>query len=260
MALNKAVSRATDILRLISSSKQPHNLTQISKALSIPKASVFDILHTLLEKGIVEFADKDSKTFSLGLSLFEIVLPAISNIDILKVARPFLEDLCKKSGETIFLAVENGGQLVYLDKVEGSSMIRATVELGARSDMHCTALGKAILAGYSENKLKEIFEKHNFFKWTAKTIVNITDLGKDLIKTRERGFAIDLMEKYINVVCVGAPIYSITNKPIAGISMAFHATNTDLPKLLKFGKDLESIALKISKKLGYANDAFYKNI
>jgi len=156
------------------------------------------------------------------------------------------------------LAVENNGQLVYLDKVEGSSIMRATVDLGARSDMHCTALGKALLAAYPDARVTEIFKNREFVKLTPKTISNMEDLKEDLKNTRERGFAIDLQEKYLNIVCVGAPIFSMTGKPVAGISIAFQATNTDLNKLLHFGNILESAAMKISNKLGFVNDNFYK--
>jgi DNA-binding IclR family transcriptional regulator len=257
MNLNKSASRTIEILRLISSSDPPPSLSQISQALRIPKASTFDILHTLLELGIVEPSERDSRTFRLGLSLLEIVLPALSKIDILKVARPMLEELCASTGETIFLAVENNGQLVFLDKVEGSSMMRADVELGARSLMHCTALGKALLAAYPESRVREIFRVQKFVKFTSRTITSMAELEKDMGSTRERGFAVDFEEKYPTVVCVGAPVFSRAGKPIAGISIAFQAANTDEKKLFRFGKVLESAALKISRKLGYMKESLF---
>jgi DNA-binding IclR family transcriptional regulator len=257
MDLNKSASRTIEILRLISSSKSPPSLSQISQSLRIPKASTFDILQTLLKLGVVEPSEKDAKSFRLGLTLFEIVLPALSSTNTLKVARPFLEELRSMTGETIFLAVENNGQLVFLDKVEGASMMRATVDLGARSLMHSSAIGKALLATYSSKKLEQIFKNHSLVKYTPNTIDNMSDLIKDIEAIRKRGFAIDLQEKYQNVVCVGAPVFSAASKSIAGISIAFQATNTDQKKLHHFGKILESFALRISKKLGYTKEGLF---
>lgn len=153
--LNKAVLRSIDILDYLSHSKKPVTLSAISKDLGIPKSSVFDIIHTLVHKEMVQM-DEDTKCFSLDVHCFEIGSTYLSRTDIHTQARPVLKQLSLQTGETTFLAVENNGMIVYLDKEEGSSPTRTTCVIGDRNDMYSTGLGKAILATLPIEKIRQI--------------------------------------------------------------------------------------------------------
>lgn len=118
--LNKAVSRAIDILEFISKQKDEVTLATLSKELSLPKSSVFDIVHTLVEKKMLRF-NEDAKSYLLDLKSFEIGNSYLSKNDVHTLALPYLKDISRQTGETVFLAVENNGMIVYLDKVEGKS-------------------------------------------------------------------------------------------------------------------------------------------
>ena len=102
MRMNKSVYRAIDILQLISRNRNPLTIGEISKTLGIPNSSTFEILHTLLEKNIVEVGNENFKAFKLGLKLYEITLLALGKTDLHREARPLLEDLMYQTGETVF--------------------------------------------------------------------------------------------------------------------------------------------------------------
>ncbi len=83
-----------------------------------------------LDKNILELENENVKAFKLGLKLCEITLLALGKTDLHQETRPLLEDFMCQTGETVFLAAEGHGEMVYLGKVEGPSMIRATANLG----------------------------------------------------------------------------------------------------------------------------------
>jgi IclR family transcriptional regulator, negative regulator of allantoin and glyoxylate utilization operons len=257
MKSNESVSRAIDIINLIAASADPLTLTEISKRINIPKTSAFGILHTLVEKRVLEVADENTKAFKLGIGLFESTLTALSSTDLLKAARPLIEDLNRLTGETVLFAVEDSGDMVFLDKVEGNSIIRATIKLGARVHLHCSAIGKAVLAALPEPDLLAFLQAGPLSRMTEHTIVSRADLLKNLAATRARGHSIDDQENVLDVLCVGAPIYSRQRKVIAGISITMQASKVDGDKASYFGALINSTALKLSRRMGFSESILY---
>jgi len=254
---NRATFRAIKIVRLLSASDTPLTLTAISSALGIPKSSAFEILHTLSDERIVEIADSDLKTFRVGLGLLELGMVALSKIDLRREADPFLRELNRLTGETAVLAVEDKGYMVCLDRVEGQSVLRTSVELGSRVPMYCTALGKAVLAAYPEAQALDVAAARRVRKLTPNTLTNIADLRRDLSRTRRRGYAIDNGESNRNVRCVGAPVYSARGKVVAAVSIAAPVSSVDSEKVRQFGALIQKTALSISRRLGFAGRVLY---
>ena len=257
MRINKSAARTIDILELFSKKGKPLTLTEISKTLGIPKTSAFDIIYTLLDKNILEYNNKQFKTFQIGLRLFEITLLALGKTDLHRVSRPYLDQLLEKTGETIYLAVENNGEVVYLDKAEGTSAVRFAAELGTRRPIYCTGLGKAILATHTDTKVREIIKRNRLTPFTENTITTYNELLEELEAIRERGYAIDNQECVKDIFCVAAPIYGTSDKPIAAISIATNASSMDARKLEKLSVLISENALKISRRLGFAGDKLF---
>ena len=257
MRINKSAARTIDIIELLSKKGTPLTLTEISKALGIPKTSAFDIIYTLLEKNILEYESEKFKTLQIGLKQFEITLLALGKTDLHRVARPYLDQLLEKTGETIHLAVENNGAVVYLDKAEGASAVRFAAELGTRRPIYCTGLGKSILAAHTDAKVREIVKRNRLTPITENTITNYNELLEELEATRERGYAIDNQECVKDIFCVAAPIYGTSDKPIAAISIATSASSMDGEKLEKLGVLIPETALIISRKLGFPRDQLF---
>lgn len=257
MPLNESVSRAIDVINLVAGANRPMTLAEICRETGIPKTSAYGIIQTLIHKNVLETADEHTKSFRLGLGLLETTLAAISETDLLKAARPLLEELNQLIGETILFAVENSGDMVFLDMLEGSAYLRATVKLGTRVRMHCTAIGKAVLAAFPEKYLLEYLNEGPLMALTERTITSRIELIKDLTVTRARGYSLDIEENVEDVRCVGAPIYSRSGKVIAGVSISTHAARVDLDKLEYYGALIHRTALKISRRMGYSDPDLY---
>jgi len=255
--LNESVSRAIDVINLVAGTGRPMTLAEICRETGIPKTSAYGIIQTLIHKNVLETADENVKSFRLGLGLLETTLAAISETDLLKAARPLLEELNELIGETILFAVEDCGDMVFLDMLEGSAYLRATVKLGTRVRMHCTAIGKAVLAAFPEKLLLEYLNEGPLVALTQHTITNRTELIRDLTITRERGYSLDCEENVEDVRCVGAPIYARGGKVIAGVSISTHTVRVDMDKLEYYGVLIHRTALKISRRMGYSDPDLY---
>ncbi|MDR3565698.1 MAG: IclR family transcriptional regulator [Negativicutes bacterium] len=255
--MNKSAARALDILNVLAKSNKSLTQLEISQILDLPKSSTFELLYTMLEKGILEFDNEALKTFRLSLKVFELGMSVMEKTDLPKIARPCLEKLSRDSHETVFLAVEDQGSIVYLDRVEETSSITTSVGLGVRRPMYCTGLGKALLAGHDEDKVKLIWDKADKVRYTNYTIRNYEDLLAELEKTRERGYAVDDREVENEIFCVAAPLYDRLNKAVGAISIASLYVKMDTGRTAAFGKMVIEAALAISKRLGFRRDNLY---
>ena len=254
--LNKAVLRSIDILDYLAHGKKPATLSAISKDLGIPKSSVFDIIHTLVHKEMVQM-DEDTKCFSLDVHCFEIGSTYLSRTDIHTQARPVLKQLSLQTGETTFLAVENNGMIVYLDKEEGSSPTRTTCVIGDRNDMYSTGLGKAILATLPIEKIRQITGGGRLTAKTKNTKNSFDELMEDLEQIRQRGYSIDNREDNEAVFCVGAPILNQSGECMGAISISAIYTSITNERLSFFSQLITSSALGLSHKFGYSGACLY---
>ena len=258
MKLNKSAARSMDILNLLAKSAKPLTQLEVSQILDLPKSSTFELLYTLLEKGMVEFDNKDLKTFKLSLKVFEIGMTVLENAELPRIARPILEILSSQIGETVFLAVENVDEIVYLDRIEEHSSITSTVGLGIRRPMYCTGLGKAILATYAEKRVNDIWAITDpKFSYTKNTICQYDDFIADLELTRKRGYAIDNREMENKTFCVAAPVYGRSDTAIGAISIAIIYLKANKKQTEILGKAITNSALAISKRLGFRRDTIY---
>lgn len=255
--MNKSAARTIDILRLLARGDKPLTQLEISQMLDLPKSSTYELIYTMMEKGFVEFDNETAKTFKLSMQVFEIGMTVIEKADITKVSRPYLEKLSAETGETVFLAVEDGGAIVYLDRVEESSSITTAAGLGKRRPMYCTGLGKALLATYPEARVCQIWDKADKTAYTNNTIRKYEDLVGECEKIRKRGFSIDNREMEDEISCVAAPIYDRLGKAVGAISIATLYLKMDNARTAAFGKLITETALAISRRLGYRRDKLF---
>jgi DNA-binding IclR family transcriptional regulator len=258
MTINKSVERAIEVLEYITARKKPVTITEVSSALKIPKSSTHNILYTLAEKHFLELDDQDRKTFKAGFKLFEAGVSYLANTPLHQVAHPLLKDLMERCGETVFLAVEDDGRLLFLDSLETSTPLRTTARLGrADNPMYCSGLGKALLAAFPEDRVRRIVERDGFHPITENTVRNFTELTAELDSTRKRGFALDNREANNDLVCVAAPIRDQSGKAVAAVSIATPYFKMKRDRIKEFGDLIVDTALGISRRLGYLGHGTY---
>lgn len=257
--INRSSLRTVEILNLIAESKSALTITEISNFLEMPKTSTFDIVYALVSKGYLEVADERLKTFCLGIQAFKVGMAYLEKTNLHQAARPLLEYMMNKSEETTFLAMQKNNQVVYLDKVEADSSIRTASWLGSTNPMHCTGLGKALLAAYPNERVLTIISSEGMMPKTEYSLPNAEALLADLKRTRKRGYSIDCRESEVEVFCVAAPVYDRTGKAVAAMSIAGMASRfIGNEERIRFCGDLvRDTVLRLSQRLGFTEKSLY---
>ena len=245
----KSIDRTLQILELFSLEKPEWGVTEISKALNIYKSNVHNILTTLVEKG---FVMKDSKTdkYKLGIKFFELGSVVIKNLNLRKIAHPYMEKLLKEFNETVHLGILVEGEILSIEQEESGQSLSPRIFIGKRAPLHCTGVGKAIMAYLSEEEIASIVKEKGLKKYTENTITNKEDLKKELEKIREQGYAVDNMEHEEGVRCVASPIRGYTGEVIASMSISGPAFRINENNISNIAKKVKECCDCISEEMG----------
>ncbi|MBO8127516.1 MAG: IclR family transcriptional regulator [Firmicutes bacterium] len=246
-----SVSRALDILDLLGSSSKELGVTEISKAMGLPKTTVYRLLTTLMAHQYVN-QDVDTGKYRLGLHLAKLGRQVLDHIDLRQAVRPFLKKLATLTGETVHLGILDNNQMIYIDKVESDQMLTMKSRIGASAPVHCTAVGKVLLA-YASEKIIETILAQPLTGFTSTTITDPEALRRHLATIRERGYAIDDEEHEIGIRCIGVPVRNHARKVIAAISVAGPAVRITRERLEEIKPLVIEIGHEISHALGYSD-------
>ncbi len=243
------VAKAFAILdMLVSKGSAGLSLSEVSSSLQVSKSTAHRYLTTLEELEVVKRDDRDY--FGLGPKLIELAAAFLNNHDLRNESVPFLERLSAQTQETVHLAVPFGNDVVYIAKVESPHSVRMASHIGARNPMHCTSLGKAILAHYPSDRVERSIHE-GLPGRTPHTLTSPEALRAELERVRGQGFAIDDQENEVGVRCAGAPIFDYTGKVIGAISVSGPASRLTKQQCIEFGPLVRDAALNVSRRMGY---------
>ncbi len=242
----RALARGLAILSSFTLTHPEQSLTAISTRLGLPKGTAVRLLTILEQHGYVERAD--SERYRLGVRLFELGTIYAQTRSIEQAAHPALEQLARECAQTANLAILNGGQVVHIDVVAPPRPIHFAGQLGARELVHCTGLGKALIADLPADEIAAIVAEHGLPARTAATITTPEMLHDRLAVVRERGYARDEEESFPGLSCVAAPIRDATGATVAAISVSgttaeFAATD--------YAPAVLAAAAAVAQKLGF---------
>jgi DNA-binding IclR family transcriptional regulator len=225
-------------------------VTRISQLLELPKSSVHDILSTLHNEGLVE-KDCERNHYSLGLKLFELGNMARANLELRRIAIPFLRSLNEDLDETVHLTILDGWEVLYIECFESVKQLRTYSVIGVRAPLHCTAVGKAILAFFTDKQISQMMKAMGLPRFTENTITDDQHLDQELAEIRKRGYAVDNAEHEEGVRCVGAPIRNHESQVMASISVSGPSLRMTPERDAEVGKLLIRKTEEISRRLGY---------
>lgn len=248
MTAKNPVKSVETTIRLIHALKELNGatVTELSEATGVTKGTVHNHLSTLVSH---DFVVQNDTEYRLGMLLFELGEYSKSQYRyIYDLAVPEVEKLAQKTGELGNLLVEEHGQGFYLHRASGDQALSLDTGVGARVDLHNTALGKAILAHKSRGRIEEIIDRHGMEQTTENTIGSREELFEELARIRDRGVAYDMEERVIGVQCVAAPIQTKDGRVLGSISVAgptsrlqLGAGNEELTELVANTADVISI-------------------
>lgn len=243
----QSVDRALNILETISDAEDGLTLAQLSEQVNLPKSTVHGLVSTLRDHKFVSQTDEDGR-YRMGIRLFELGTKLARSWDIRDAAKPAMRWLSKEFGETVHLGCEDNGEVLYLDKIAADSLISIVSDIGARLPMHCSGIGKALLAHKSESEVKRYIAYKGLMPLTGRTITDPDKLMQELEKVKEQGFALDDGEIMEGLRCVGAPIYDSDGLVRYAISVSGQVKDI-------YGKRLERLIIetqRAAKEITYA--------
>ena len=244
-----SVQRAAAILGLLLKEKRL-GLSQVARSLRIPKSTAHSILETLEREGLVA-RDESTGTFCLGIRLLELGQAAQENFELRRVASPHLLALNRELDETVHLTVLDGDVVLYVECFESSRRLRTYSVIGVRGPLHCTAVGKAILAFLDDDEQIRLVNRIPLERFTSHTITGRTALRAHLKEVRARGWSVDDVEHEEGVRCVGAPVFDHLGRVCASISISGPTQRITTGALPGLAEKARAAALAISRTLGF---------
>ncbi len=213
--------RIIEILRVVGEADEPLGVSDICRKLALPKASVYRLVGSLENVGALVATETGSyKTFRLGPTMVELGERAKSQVKLIDLARPILQRLAKRSEEMVKLGVFHDGKVLIVDSVKDARGPALTADLGPTADLHCSALGKAMLSTVDEERLDEILQGLTWERRTANTVVTPKALKEEVRKIRENRLAYDREEYEEGLYCIGTPVEPGGGKPAVVLSVS----------------------------------------
>ncbi|ARK32581.1 IclR family transcriptional regulator [Halalkalibacter krulwichiae] len=245
----QSVVRAADILELFLSSPEL-SIKEVSERMGLSKSTVHGIIKTLEFKGFLA-QDQEDQKYKLGMKLFELGNSVSKNLDIASIARPIIQELVDKVKETVHLVILDRGEAIYVEKVEGSHSLSIYSQIGKRAPIHCTGVGKAILAFRPENEIDQLLSEATLTTFTDKTMTDKEQIIEHLRQVKKQGYAIDDEEIEIGLRCIAAPIFNHKGESVASISCAAPTTRFNDERLTDVVAHVKASAEVISRQMGY---------
>jgi IclR family acetate operon transcriptional repressor len=245
-----SVNKVLNILEFLGRERRAVGLPELSRALSIPKPTVFRYLVTLEQRGYVR-KNSDGNAYTLGFKVLELNTRTLGQATLHEAALPHMRALRDRFRETVNLGVLDGNQVVYLEVLESPQPLKMSWRVGGRDYAHSTALGKSFLAYCSAQEVETIARVTGLPKFTPTTVDSLSQLNRELAQVREQGYALDEEENEEGTCCIGAPIFDHQGAVIAAVSISGPTVRIDQAKMSEMGAAVLDVTRRISQKLGY---------
>jgi IclR family transcriptional regulator, KDG regulon repressor len=243
-----ALQRGLQLLQLFSESAQGLTAKQVADRSRLPVSTVHRFLANL-EAG--SFLNCTGNVYHLGTACFAIGQAALAQLDIRRVSLPYLQELNRQTRETVHLTVRHGSVAVYVEKLDSTEQLRIYSRIGAAVPLHCTAVGKIMLAYMPEEQRKRIAPQLELKRFTPNTVGSLQELEAELRRIRKNGYACDLEEHELHIRCVAAPIWDHAGAVNASLSITAPIVRMSVSRLRQLAPLIQAAGLQISRDLGY---------
>lgn len=245
----QSLVRSISILNALAKEEHGLTLTDLAQKIGLAPSTAHRLLTTLQQERFVRF-DQDRSVWLIGVQAFVVGNAFVRSRDVLTMSRPYMRRLMEESGETVNLAVEDQGEAVYLAQVECRQMMRAIAKPGGRVPLHCSGIGKALLASMPDREVAKILRRRGLERMTDKTIDTPARLRDSLTRIRSLGYAFDDEENAIGLRCVAAVVHDEYGEPLAGLSLSGPMARIPDDRMPLLGGIVSKTAAAITAALG----------
>ncbi|MGE5483558.1 MAG: IclR family transcriptional regulator [Ignavibacteriales bacterium] len=247
----RAVDRALRLLKCFSFEQREMSLADLRKAVGLPKTTVLRLITSLENEGFL-VRDRLTQKYRLGIILFQLGNIVFSNLDLRRIALPVMEELSRKTGETINLNICHGNSRLCIEKIEGSHDLRQFVEVGKSLPLYKGASGKTLLAHLPDKEKERVLAEAGDLN---KSVLEV--LG-ELETIKKNGCGISRDERVTGAAAVSAPIFNHQGKVVAAITISGATVRFTDDRVEYFVRLITDAARVISSSLGFRGQVVTK--
>lgn len=245
-----ALERGLLILEFLAQSRRGVTLSQLTRKLQLPRSTGHALLLTYQRTGYVQRCEKTGR-YCLGFRLQALANQALCGTNLRSQAAPLLHQLMQETGLTVHLAVMEDGDVILIDRIEAPRTPHLATWVGKRMGLHCTALGKVLIAELPESIFDELIRKHGLMRHNENTISSRRTLRLSCESVQRLGYATDDEEEEIGVCCIGAPVRNSSGDVIAAISVS--GTKSQLENIPAMAAQVMAVAAALTRQIsGYS--------
>lgn len=250
-----ALESALKIIDFMSQDGAERGINEISRELGMSVNMAYRILIQLANYGYAELGATGK--YHLSTKLFTIGMRLYSRFDLRLRSRPHLEQLCEATTETCQIQIPDKDRVIVLDSIAPNTDSYLKTVPGSRLYYHANAFGKAILAFMDESKLNPILPK-TLPALTKNTITTRRKLLEELDKIRETGLAYDREEYLTGIYCIGAPVFDVNEKVVAGLGITGIISRLTPERWRRHENQVLKCAELVSRDIGYEGGLYDK--
>lgn len=246
----QSLVRAITLLnRLAEAPDDGASLTDLAQQVGLASSTAHRLLTTLEQERYVKF-NAEGRLWTVGMQAFVTGCAFTRTRSLSSLARPHLRALMEQCGETVSLAIEDEGEAVYLSQVECRQLMRVFSRPGMRVPLHCSGVGKAMLAAMPEKTVAGILHKRGMPRLTVKTLTSAARLREELENIRSVGYAIDDEEHAVGLRCVASALFDESGSAIGAISASGPLARIGEERLASLSTMVLETARRISTEMG----------
>lgn len=240
-----SAQKLIDILEIIAEAKSSKTVNDVVDICGMSRPNAYRYLMTLQNNGYV--LQNDDGSYHLGPKLLYLAKQYLNQFNWLQAAQDIMKELSQTSNETVHMGILDETEIVYMARVDSPQSIRMFSEIGSRNPVHCTAMGKALLAFMDNNLRESILSQIDLEPKTKNTITDVNELRNELEIIKKNGYAIDDIENEDGVRCIGTVINNAYGQAVCALSISGPAFRLNLENLKDLSVPLMDAAKRISQ-------------
>lgn len=217
--LNHSVIKAFDLLDHFTSNRPSWGVRELAQFTGQNKSTIYRMLATLETLGVLR-KESHTERYTLGLKLFELGHRVQLQQALIQQTHPALLEVAENISETVHLGILRAGKVFMIDKVESPKGLKLNSTIGTYSPVHCTGLGKVLLAYQPAARQKAVLGTLKLAAHTPHTLTSKRELAKHLLEVHQQGYALDREELELGLICVAVPVFNQQDELVAALSAA----------------------------------------
>jgi DNA-binding IclR family transcriptional regulator len=251
---HQSLERGLRVLEAVAARGGPASLAETARATGLHRSTTHHLLQALVGLGYLVH-DRETRGYALAAKVFRITGRTWTPEQLGVIAEPFVAALTRQSGEGSSLAAYRDGAVTIVAKRDHDGPVRVVQSVGAERPIHCTAVGKAILAWLPEREREAVLARAPLTRYTPRTIATRPALEAELRRIRAEGCAVDDEEHIEGIRCLAAPVFSYAGQVLASLCAVGPKSRMTRQRLRALRAPLIATARELSERLGWRDGA-----